>query len=141
MEICNDVGCLKRDVIRRHLFSGDVLEYCLQVVETGPVSIQDLLFAYQHGGLEHVYYSVSFSRGIFKKSTLNARTNPPLEIIWSWIFMLLARAEWAYISRRIMDEPMPNHFIFALESPPTRTPRTPFNWAIMGPFLRMHICM
>lgn len=122
MDICNDVGCLKRDVIRRHLFSGDVLEYCLQVAETGPVSIQDLLFVYQHGGLEHVCYSVSFSMGISKKNTLNARTNPPLEIIRSWVFMLLARAERTYISRRIMDEPMPNHFIFALESPPTRTP-------------------
>ena len=85
----------------------------------------------------------SVSGGVsFKvKSTLNARTDPPLKIIWSWIFMLLARAEWAYIPRRIMDEAMPNHFIFALEPPPTRAPRTLFNRAIMGPILRMHIRM
>ena len=66
-----------RDVIGRHLFSGDVPEYCLQVAETGLVSIRDHLCSYRHGGLEHVYYSVSFRRGVFQGEEHTKCTDRP----------------------------------------------------------------
>lgn len=69
------------------------------------------------------------------------RKNSPLEIIWPRIPMLLAWTKWTYIPRGIMNEPMSNHFVFALESSATRAAQTSFNWTEMRSILRMYICM
>ena len=39
----------------------------------------------------------------------------PLKIIWSRILVLAIWTEWTDIARLVVDQPMPNHFVLALE--------------------------
>ena len=53
--------------------------------------------------------------------------------------MLLVRTEWTYVSRRIVHQSMPYHFVFALESFTALRARAVFYWAVVRPFLRMDV--
>lgn len=55
--------------------------------------------------------------------------------------MLLIRAEWAYITRRVMDKAMAFHFVFALEALAAFGARTAFYWAVVWTVLRVYICV
>jgi hypothetical protein len=65
----------------------------------------------------------------------------PLQIVRPRIPVLLVRTERADITRRVMDQPMPYHFILSLETLPSDSSRAVFDRAIMGPTLRMNICV
>lgn len=66
---------------------------------------------------------------------------PPLEIIRPGILVLLIRTEWTDITRRIMHQAMPHHFIFALEAFPTHATWTAFYRTEMRPLLGMDVRM
>lgn len=55
--------------------------------------------------------------------------------------MLLIGTEGTDITRRVMHQAMPHHFIFALEPFPSQSSWTPFHGTEMRPILRVHIGM
>lgn len=65
----------------------------------------------------------------------------PLQIVRSRVFVLLVWTEWAYISRRIMDEAVSDHLILPFESFPAGSTRTASYGTEMRTILRMNICM
>jgi len=54
-----------------------------------------------------------------------------LKIIWPWIFVLSVRTEGTDITRRFVDQSMPNHLILPLESLAAFTSRAAFDRAVM----------
>jgi len=59
----------------------------------------------------------------------------PLKIVWPRVFMFPVRTKWAYIARRLVDEPMSNHLILAFEAFTSLSSRTALDWAIMWSIL------
>lgn len=63
------------------------------------------------GAHEHVYDS---QREIHAENT--SYSNLPLQVVRSRILMLLVRAEGTNVSRRLMDQAVPDHLVLALEA-------------------------
>jgi hypothetical protein len=56
----------------------------------------------------------------------------PLQIVWPRILVIPLWAKWAHVAGGFMDEAMPDHLVFALESLSSFTARTSWHRAIMG---------
>lgn len=54
-----------------------------------------------------------------------------LQIIWSGIFMLPIRAERTYVTRRVVYQSVPNHFVLSLESLSSFTSSAAFDRAVV----------
>ena len=55
--------------------------------------------------------------------------------------MLSFRAKGADVTRRLVDEPMANHFVFTLKTLTTFGSTAVFDWTIMWPVLRVNVGM
>ena len=65
----------------------------------------------------------------------------PLQIIWSWVFVLTVRAERADITRRVVHKAMPDHLILSFESHSPFSAGTTFHRAIVRSIRGVNICM
>jgi hypothetical protein len=65
--------------------------------------------------------------------------NLPLQIVRSWVFVFSVGAKWTDISRGIMNESMPNHFVFPLEPLAAFAPWTASHGAIVGTLRGMDV--
>lgn len=64
-----------------------------------------------------------------------------LQVVRSRVFMVSLGAKWANVAWRIVYEAVSNHLVLTLESFAAFSPRTPWNWAIVRPCLRMDVCV
>lgn len=63
----------------------------------------------------------------------------PLEVVGPRIFMLPIWAKRTYVTRRFMDQTMPDHLILALETFAAFGPRAALDWTVMRPRRRVDI--
>ena len=63
----------------------------------------------------------------------------PLEVIRPGILVFSLRTEWTDVAWRLMDQAMPDHFVFSLEPFTAFRTAAGLDWAIMWPNLRMYV--
>lgn len=68
-----------------------------------------------------------------------AAVSLPLKIVWPWVFVLAQRTKRTDVARAIMDKPMSNHLILALEAFASLTPRTAPDWAVVRSVGAMYV--
>jgi len=84
---------------------------------------------YRRDGPVHAYRSISVSRlGLYVRGFLNS----PLEVVWPRVFVFPIWTKGADIARRVVDKPVPDHFIFTLEPLPPFASWAPLYGAVMG---------
>lgn len=80
-------------------------------------------------------------KGSGKIGEAERKRDSPLQIVWSRIFMLAIRAVRTHVAWRVVDEAVPDHFVFALEAPAAFATAAAFDGAVVRPVLRVDVGM